>query len=174
MKSADYDVHIDACGSRTDYCEKCNIRVMLKDMEEHKLIKCGDLKAEDFPTEPTPENLPSAYMDGYTGDNPGGNFQGPLIGGGDLFFAPVQGEFGGHPNFGVPPEYLQGGALFYGGGGSGEEGPRERTEGRDVQVSVLLSSPCTSTYTYTCTCTCMYIHVHVCTSKPVHQVHYGM
>lgn len=34
------------CGSRTDFCELCNQRVMLRDMSEHKETKCGHLRAE--------------------------------------------------------------------------------------------------------------------------------
>ena len=134
VKAADYDTHIDACGSRTDYCDKCNVRVMLKDMEEHKLAKCGDLKAVEFPMEPTLENLPPAYMDGYSPGNPGGISQGPLIGGEEYFFhGPGQGVLGGPPNFGMPPDYLEEGAIFY--GGTRDERGRED----NVQVSDYFS-----------------------------------
>lgn len=44
---AEYTEHKNGCGSRTDFCELCNQRVMLKDMEEHKQAKCGHLKSED-------------------------------------------------------------------------------------------------------------------------------
>ena len=33
--------HVAVCGSRTDVCEKCLTRLMLKDMDTHK---CGDLQ----------------------------------------------------------------------------------------------------------------------------------
>ena len=46
IRRADYPEHTDQCGSRTDFCEQCNMRVMLKDMSEHKLTKCGHMKAE--------------------------------------------------------------------------------------------------------------------------------
>ena len=68
VRAGDYDTHTDACGSRTDFCDRCNVRVMLKEMEEHKLTKCGDLKAaEQLYPEPTLENLPPSYMDGFEG-----------------------------------------------------------------------------------------------------------
>ena len=125
VKAGDYDTHIDTCGSRTDFCDKCNIRVMLKDMEEHKLAKCGDLKADDFHIEPTLENLPPSYMDGFTG----GNFtpattQGGLVGArGDSHQALLAAQFLG---FGGAPDYLEGGAIFF--GGRQTDDPRERRE----------------------------------------------
>lgn len=47
IRRADYQDHVNGCGSRTDFCELCNQRVMLKDMDEHKQIKCGHMKSED-------------------------------------------------------------------------------------------------------------------------------
>ncbi|XP_064391586.1 TRAF-type zinc finger domain-containing protein 1-like isoform X2 [Halichondria panicea] len=38
--------HLDACGSRTQECDLCTLRVQLRDMEEHQTIKCGHLRAE--------------------------------------------------------------------------------------------------------------------------------
>jgi len=35
-----YEEHTEGCGSRTDFCELCNQRVMLRDMEEHLVNKC--------------------------------------------------------------------------------------------------------------------------------------
>ena len=46
VRRANYPDHVDQCGSRTDFCELCNQRVMLKDMSEHKAMKCGHMKAE--------------------------------------------------------------------------------------------------------------------------------
>ena len=43
---SDYPEHVEQCGSRTDFCDLCNQRVMLKDMSEHKAMKCGHMKAE--------------------------------------------------------------------------------------------------------------------------------
>lgn len=42
----EYVEHQNGCGSRTDFCEFCNQRVMLKDMAEHKQTKCGHMKSE--------------------------------------------------------------------------------------------------------------------------------
>lgn len=39
--------HIEGCGSRTDHCELCNRRVMLKDMAEHKENKCATVMVDD-------------------------------------------------------------------------------------------------------------------------------
>ena len=36
----DLPQHSEGCGSRTDFCELCNRRVMLRDMAEHKENKC--------------------------------------------------------------------------------------------------------------------------------------
>ena len=127
VKAADYDSHVDACGSRTDFCDKCNCRVMLKDMEEHKLAKCGDLKAVEFPLEPTMENLPPAYFDGFSAGDLGGISQGPLIGGDEYFHD--QGALGG---LGMPPDFLQGSAMYYGGARGHRQ--RKRQE-ENVQVS---------------------------------------
>lgn len=46
IRRSDYPEHVEQCGSRTDFCELCNQRVMLKDMSEHKAMKCGHMKAE--------------------------------------------------------------------------------------------------------------------------------
>ena len=46
VRRADYHEHAEQCGSRTDFCELCNQRVMLKEMSEHKLTKCGHMRAE--------------------------------------------------------------------------------------------------------------------------------
>ena len=37
----DYEEHSAPCGSRTDLCDKCNERVMLRYMEEHHALYCG-------------------------------------------------------------------------------------------------------------------------------------
>ena len=47
IRRVDYLEHVDGCGSRTDFCEICNQRVMLRDMDEHKLAKCAHMKSED-------------------------------------------------------------------------------------------------------------------------------
>ena len=39
--------HAEGCGSRTDFCELCNKRVMLKNMEEHRANKCDQGKVDD-------------------------------------------------------------------------------------------------------------------------------
>ncbi|CAI7993011.1 Reticulocyte-binding protein 2 homolog a, partial [Geodia barretti] len=104
VRAGDYDSHIETCGSRTDFCDRCNVRVMLKDMEEHKLAKCSDLKVGDgLHLEPTLENLPSAYMDGFAGDgfSAGASSQGVLMGDG------AEGAFGGIRilgGFGMAPQ----------------------------------------------------------------------
>ncbi len=49
VKRKDFHEHVDGCGSRTDPCELCNQRVMLKDTEEHK---CGDTKSEEGAQDP--------------------------------------------------------------------------------------------------------------------------
>ena len=46
IRRGDYQAHSNQCGSRTDFCELCNQRVMLRDMSEHKETKCGHLRAE--------------------------------------------------------------------------------------------------------------------------------
>ena len=46
IRRGSYPEHVEQCGSRTDYCELCNQRVMLKDMNEHKEMKCGHIRAE--------------------------------------------------------------------------------------------------------------------------------
>ena len=101
---------------------------MLKDMEEHKLAKCGDLKAVEFPTEEsTLENLPPSYMDGYAAMNTGGISQGPLIGDEEYFFD--QEVLGDLP---MPPDFLEGAAMFL--RDPPNERPRERRN-ENVQVS---------------------------------------
>ena len=167
MRAGEYDGHIDTCGSRTDYCDKCNLRVMLKDMEEHKLTKCGDLKAEEFPMEPTLENLPPSYMDGYSTNDPP---EGPLIregGHGILFPSPplMDIPLGGRlPRFGMALGY------FAGGGGIRDEGPGERRE-ENVEVSVCTvyhNIQCVQYHLYTralcikCVCVCVCVCVRVC------------
>ena len=42
VKASDYMEHVAVCGSRTDVCKKCLMRLMLKDMETHK---CGVLQS---------------------------------------------------------------------------------------------------------------------------------
>ena len=46
IRRGSYPEHVEQCGSRTDYCELCNQRVMLKEMNEHKAMKCGHMKSE--------------------------------------------------------------------------------------------------------------------------------
>ena len=46
IRRSEYPEHVEQCGSRTDYCELCNQRVMLKEMSEHQAMKCGHMKAE--------------------------------------------------------------------------------------------------------------------------------
>ena len=41
VKANEFDEHSDPCGSRTDVCDNCNQRVMLKFMEEHHRDYCG-------------------------------------------------------------------------------------------------------------------------------------
>ena len=43
---SEYEEHQNDCGSRTDLCELCNQRVMLKDMDEHKQAKCRHMRSE--------------------------------------------------------------------------------------------------------------------------------
>ena len=99
---------------------------MLRDMEEHKLTRCADVKAENFPPEPpTVENLPEGYMDGFsrdsTGFGGGGNFQGPLVGDRDFYFM-GQDDFGGAGFHDFPP----GRVIFPGRGTENRrEGVRE-------------------------------------------------
>ena len=134
VRAGDYDSHIETCGSRTDYCDRCNVRVMLKDMEEHKLAKCSDLKVGDgLHPEPTLENLPPAYMDGFAGDgfSTGASSQGVLMGDG------AEGAFGGIRilgGFGMAPQFLEDGAILFGGHPpSRDNGQRWR---REVNVEV--------------------------------------
>ena len=66
VKHKEYGDHVDACGSRTDYCELCGQRVMLKDMDEHKMAKCASVRAESPLDQHTLDNLegltpPHAY-----------------------------------------------------------------------------------------------------------------
>ena len=35
-----YEEHTESCGSRTDFCELCNQRVLLRDMQDHLVNKC--------------------------------------------------------------------------------------------------------------------------------------
>ena len=44
----EYTDHTESCGSRTDFCELCNQRVMLRNMQEHLENKCAPIGAEDF------------------------------------------------------------------------------------------------------------------------------
>ena len=55
IKFKDFETHLDSCGSRTDYCDRCNRRVMLKNMEEHKAMKCG--RGESPPIDETLGNI---------------------------------------------------------------------------------------------------------------------
>ena len=57
VKHKEYGDHVDACGSRTDYCELCGQRVMLKDMDEHKMAKCASVRAESPLDQHTIDNL---------------------------------------------------------------------------------------------------------------------
>ena len=41
VKAFDLPEHSEACGSRTDVCDKCNQRVLLKYMEDHHDNYCG-------------------------------------------------------------------------------------------------------------------------------------
>ena len=105
---------------------------MLRDMEEHKLTRCADLKAENFPPEPpTVENLPVGYMDGFSRDDAGfgggGNFQGALVGDRDYYFM-GQDDFGGAGFHDFPP----GGVMFPGRGA--ENGERQGRGGREREV----------------------------------------
>lgn len=55
------------CGSRTEICEMCGQRVMLKDLDEHKMHKCASVRAES-PLDPnTLENLDFSQQE-YYGD----------------------------------------------------------------------------------------------------------
>ena len=57
VKHKEYGDHVDACGSRADYCELCGQRVMLKDMDEHKMAKCASVRAESPVDQHTLDNL---------------------------------------------------------------------------------------------------------------------
>ena len=156
VRAGDYDTHIETCGSRTDYCDRCNVRVMLKDMEEHKLTKCSDLKAEDeLHPEPTLENLPPAYMDGFAGDGfSAAASQGVLIGDGA-----GGGAFGGIRilgGFGVAPQFLGDGTILFGAGSQHQDGQR-REENIQVLYMIYLCStvyPCLSESCVQKICSC--------------------
>ena len=57
VRQAAYDEHVESCGSRTDHCEMCLQRVMLKDMQEHRNLKCGSLRANDDDDPLDPQTL---------------------------------------------------------------------------------------------------------------------
>ena len=58
---------MEMCGSRTEICEMCGQRVMLKDLDEHKMHKCASVRAES-PLDPnTLENLDFSQQE-YYGD----------------------------------------------------------------------------------------------------------
>ena len=159
----EYDRHVEVCGSRTDFCDKCNLRVILRDMEEHKLTKCGDLKAENFREEPTLENLPPFYGDGYqVGEGPGRPDGGPLLG---RDFNPTEGY--------LPPGYFfPGDASYF--SASGGAGVRERERNDTVQVSSqnYLCSHRYSRAVMEFICTCIFtnrlLHIHVYITVPYH------
>ena len=66
IKSRDFEQHVDNCGSRTDFCDRCMQRVMLKDMEEHKTLKCGRAHSSDEEVDPTLENIyPDTHGHGH-------------------------------------------------------------------------------------------------------------
>ena len=77
VKAIDFQEHIAACGSRTDICDKCSQRVMLRDMESHQ--KHGCIKPHPPGTNPFRSQLPliggnrprpqPVPMDGFTGTN---------------------------------------------------------------------------------------------------------
>ena len=46
FKKRAYDEHKEGCGSRTDVCELCNQRVMLREMEAHKARNCYTAKPD--------------------------------------------------------------------------------------------------------------------------------
>lgn len=74
VKHKEYGDHVDACGSRTDYCELCGQRVMLKDMDEHKMAKCASVRAESPLDQHTLDNLegltpPRAYEHQFGDEN---------------------------------------------------------------------------------------------------------
>ncbi len=48
-----YDEHVEGCGSRTDFCELCNQRVMLRDMQEHLENKCKMPSREEDTSPPS-------------------------------------------------------------------------------------------------------------------------
>lgn len=52
IKAHQYDDHVDTCGSRTDVCDKCLQRFMLKYLEDH-VRNCNSQTAE-LPRLPTP------------------------------------------------------------------------------------------------------------------------
>ena len=139
VRSGDYDTHIETCGSRTDYCDRCNVRVMLKDMEEHKLTKCSDLRVTDdgLHPEPTLENLPPAYMDGFAGDGftSGGTSQGALVGNGAA--GVPFGGIGILGSFGMLPQFLEDGAILFGGHPPSRDNEQRQRREDNVEVHTL-------------------------------------
>ena len=75
VKAIDFQEHIAACGSRTDVCDKCLQRVMLRDMESHQ--KHGCIKPHPPGTNPFRSQLPlvggnrpqPVPLDRFTGTN---------------------------------------------------------------------------------------------------------
>ena len=77
VKAINFQEHIAACGSRTDVCDKCLQRVMLRDMESHQ--KHGCIKPHPPGTNPFRSQLPLVGgnrprpqlvpLDGFTGTN---------------------------------------------------------------------------------------------------------
>ena len=47
IRRGDHEDHIEGCGSRTDLCELCGQRVILRDMYEHQQNKCAHMKADE-------------------------------------------------------------------------------------------------------------------------------
>ena len=64
IRRADFEEHVEGCGSRTDVCELCNRRVMLRDMADHKLDNCGVVKAK----KPPQDDYSAGQWDGWEGD----------------------------------------------------------------------------------------------------------
>ena len=59
-----FEEHVDACDSRTDFCERCNKRVMLKNMDEHLEFKCGQSDAPPIASNAEDLANMSAYAEG--------------------------------------------------------------------------------------------------------------